>query len=83
MVKSEDFARLWERYEVRSRDAGKKRFHHPSVGSLTLGFEVMHLSHAEGQRLIAFHAVPGSADHDAVVLLDMAMTPAESASVDT
>ncbi|MDV7224083.1 helix-turn-helix transcriptional regulator [Streptomyces prunicolor] len=83
MVKSEDFARLWERYEVRSRDAGKKRFHHPSVGSLTLGFEVMHLAHAEGQRLIAFHAVPGSADHDAVVLLDMAMTPAESASVDT
>ncbi|SFY52676.1 hypothetical protein STEPF1_05949 [Streptomyces sp. F-1] len=62
---------------MRSRDAGKKRFHHPSVGDLTLGFEVMHLSRAEGQRLIAFHAVPGSPGHDAVVLLDMAPVSAE------
>jgi transcriptional regulator with XRE-family HTH domain len=80
MVKSEDFARLWERYEVRSRDAGRKRFRHPSVGELTLGYEVMHLSRSEGQRLIAYQAVPGSPDHDAVVLLDMAQIASTEAA---
>jgi hypothetical protein len=35
-----DFARLWERYNVTRRTAAQnKTFHHPHVGTITLGFQ--------------------------------------------
>ncbi|MEV0093492.1 helix-turn-helix transcriptional regulator [Streptomyces sp. NPDC050738] len=71
-VKSPEFARLWQRYDVEARVDGHKHFHHPDVGDVTLGYESMTLARTEEQRLVAYHAVPGSADHDAMVLLDMA-----------
>ncbi|WP_424638071.1 helix-turn-helix transcriptional regulator [Embleya sp. AB8] len=74
VVKSPEFARLWNRYEVCERSAGHKRFRHPEVGELTLGYEVMELTRTDGQRLVAFHATPGGPDHDAAVLLDLAGT---------
>jgi MmyB-like transcription regulator ligand binding domain len=37
LLKNADFARLWERYDVRPHRPGTKRFHHPQVGALTLG----------------------------------------------
>lgn len=70
-VKSRTFARLWERYEVCVSTDGEKRFRHPLVGEMTLGFETMSLTGTDGQRLIAYHAPQGSPDYDAVVLLDM------------
>ncbi|MER7009390.1 helix-turn-helix transcriptional regulator [Dactylosporangium sp. NPDC000555] len=70
-VKSDEFAGLWERYELDAHTNGRKRFRHPTVGRLTLGYEAMSLNGTDGQRLIAYYAPPNTADYDAVVLLDM------------
>jgi MmyB-like transcription regulator ligand binding domain len=44
LLKSPDFAKLWERYDVTRRTAAqKKTFHHPHVGTITLGFQGMQL----------------------------------------
>lgn len=72
LLKSPDFARLWERYDVTSRtSAQKKTFHHPQVGTITLGFQGMQLEGTPGQRLGVYVAEPGTPDHDAMILLDM------------
>jgi transcriptional regulator with XRE-family HTH domain len=67
---SADFARLWNRYDVEPRHGDLKLFHHPEVGDLTLSFEVLHLS-PERQRMTVYQAAPGTADHDALVLLSL------------
>ncbi|MEV5510327.1 helix-turn-helix transcriptional regulator [Streptomyces orinoci] len=72
VVKSPEFARLWERYDVRARGGGQKHFQHPEVGSMRLDFEVMAIFHTDGQRLVTYQAPPGTPDHDAMLLLDMA-----------
>ena len=69
--RSKDFAGLWERYEVKMVGQGTKMFQHPDVGPLTLDYEGMELANTGGQRMIAYYAIPGTADHDAVSLLDM------------
>ncbi|WP_234531357.1 helix-turn-helix transcriptional regulator [Streptomyces shenzhenensis] len=71
LLKSEDFARLWERYDVRAHRPGTKRFRHPQVGDLTLGYQSMTLEGTPGQRLVAYYAAPATPEHDAMVLLDM------------
>jgi len=71
VVKSKEFARLWERYEVRNLSQGTKAFHHPDVGPMTLDYEAMELANTGGQRMIAYYTMPGSPDRDAVALLDM------------
>jgi len=72
LLKSPDFARMWERYEVAARAYGHKTYHHPEVGTFTLGYQTMPLEGTQGQRLNVFFAEPGSADYDAMVLLDLA-----------
>ncbi|MBQ0850972.1 helix-turn-helix domain-containing protein [Streptomyces sp. BH-SS-21] len=72
LVKSSDFAKLWERYEVAGRKKIHKTFHHPQVGVLTLSAQSMHLEDTPGQRLSVYAADPGTPDHDAMLLLDMA-----------
>lgn len=76
IVKSPDFGRLWERYEVRTIGDGQKTFRHPAVGRMTLTHEVMPVNGTDGQRLVVYMAPPGSPDHDAMVLLDLADLPA-------
>ena len=71
LVRSPEFARLWERYDVRPRTESTKTFHHPDVGELTLGYQAMALEGTPGHRLGAYHAQPGSPDHDAMILLDL------------
>jgi transcriptional regulator with XRE-family HTH domain len=71
IVKSPDFNRLWERYEVRSIGDGEKTFRHPLVGTITLTHEVLSLNRTEGQRMTIYMAEEGSPDHDAMSLLDM------------
>ncbi|MBO0818284.1 MAG: helix-turn-helix domain-containing protein [Actinobacteria bacterium] len=70
LAESQDFARLWSRYDVKPRSAGEKRYQHPLVGRMTLCYENLPLTGAGGQRLIVYLARPGTADHDAMVLLD-------------
>lgn len=71
LLKSPDFARLWERYEVTGRKPAQKTFHHPHVGTLTLTSQSMHLEGPPGQRIGVYTAEPGTPDHDAMMLLDM------------
>ncbi|MFK8908291.1 helix-turn-helix transcriptional regulator [Streptomyces sp. YS-3] len=72
VVKSPEFARLWERYDVQARSGGEKHFEHPEVGPMCLHFEVMAIFRTDGQRLVTYQAMPGTPDHDAMLLLDMA-----------
>ncbi|MFH8795778.1 helix-turn-helix domain-containing protein [Streptomyces sp. NPDC017941] len=71
-LKSPEFARLWDRYEVRERGGGVKTFAHPKAGPMTLTYEVMRLARTAGQRLITYQAEPGSADETAMLSLDTA-----------
>ena len=82
IVKSPDFNRLWERYEVRTIGDSEKTLRHPEVGAMTLAHEGLTLNHAQGQRLIVYMASPGSPDHDAMTLLDLTASgsPASSGS---
>ncbi|MFI2205665.1 transcriptional regulator [Streptomyces sp. NPDC020192] len=65
-----EFARAWEKYDVVGDTRGRRLFHHPEVGDITLGFPGMTLNGTHGQFLVAFFAEPGTPDHDAMVLLD-------------
>ncbi|MFD3456334.1 helix-turn-helix transcriptional regulator [Streptomyces sp. NPDC058691] len=71
LLKSPDFAGLWERYEVTGHKPARKTFHHPRVGTLTLTSQSMHLEGTPGQRIGVYTAEPGTPDHDALLLLDM------------
>lgn len=76
IVKSEEFAKLWDRYDVRTKSGGKKSFHHGSVGDFTLSYEVLDIANSGGQKIVIYQAVPGTRDHDAMMLLAMADTRA-------
>jgi hypothetical protein len=80
-VKSTDFSRMWERYDVRRVGFGKKTYLHPEVGTMTLSHEVMEVNRTIGQRVVVYSAEPGTPDHDAMVLLDLKVshTPVEAA----
>ncbi|MFI9846787.1 helix-turn-helix transcriptional regulator [Nonomuraea sp. NPDC051941] len=71
LLKSPEFARLWERYDVRGHVQGRKTFHHPEVGDLTLGYQSMLLEGTPGHRLMTYYAEPGTPEYDAIVLLDL------------
>jgi transcriptional regulator with XRE-family HTH domain len=75
LLKSPDFAKLWERYDVIGRKRVQKTFHHPRAGDLTLSGQSMHLDGTPGQRLGVYTAEPGTPDHDAMLLLDLAASP--------
>ncbi len=79
LLKSPEFAHLWERYDVKGHSYGRKTFHHPDVGDLTLGYQSMVLDGTPGHRLIAYHAEPGTGEYDAMVLLDLAGAESEHA----
>jgi transcriptional regulator with XRE-family HTH domain len=66
---SPEFARLWQRHDVRLRRGEAKPFRHPQVGEFTLTNEVLYL--ADGQRMSVYQAEPGSRDHDALTLLSI------------
>ncbi|MCA1188489.1 MULTISPECIES: helix-turn-helix transcriptional regulator [unclassified Saccharopolyspora] len=56
LLKSEDFARLWERYEVTGRKNPSKTFRHPQVGTVTLSFQGMALEGSPGHRMAVYTA---------------------------
>ncbi|MFI0807677.1 helix-turn-helix transcriptional regulator [Streptomyces echinatus] len=69
IVLSEEFAGLWAAHPVGECGSTAERYHHPLVGPLTLGEEVMHLAADAGQRLVVLHAEPDSASAAALRLL--------------
>jgi transcriptional regulator with XRE-family HTH domain len=72
---SPEFARLWQRHDVRQRRGEAKPFRHPQVGEFTLTYEVLHL--ADGQRMTVYQAEPGTRNHDALTLLSMIASGSE------
>ena len=67
---SAEFARLWERYDVRGDTRGQVTFRHPAAGEFTLGFQGMTVDGSKGQHLVVYYAEPGTPAYDAMVLLD-------------
>ncbi|NEB81579.1 helix-turn-helix transcriptional regulator [Streptomyces sp. SID14478] len=70
LLKSPEFVKMWDRYEVQERGGGTKSFDHPKVGAMTLTYEVMQLARTGGQRLITYQAAPDSPDESALRKLD-------------
>lgn len=86
VVKSDEFATMWRRYDVKVKGGGRKDFEHPVVGRFGLDYEVLSAAGSDGQRIVVYQADPGTPDHDAMLLLGMtapaAAPESESASRD-
>jgi transcriptional regulator with XRE-family HTH domain len=54
-VKSERFAELWARHDVRAKSFGRKTFNHPTVGRLELDYEALALTEP-GHTLVVYRA---------------------------
>ncbi|MFK8844110.1 helix-turn-helix transcriptional regulator [Streptomyces sp. Ac-502] len=67
--RSAAFASLWQRHDVRARTNGRKVYHHPVAGRLSLTYEAYDVARSEGQRLIVYQAPPGTPDHEALLRL--------------
>lgn len=67
-VKSQDFARLWGRHDVRTKASGVKRLVHPVVGEVRLGYETFSVNGRPGQSLTVYHP-ENSRDADALAVL--------------
>ncbi|MFE2531651.1 helix-turn-helix domain-containing protein [Streptomyces sp. NPDC059371] len=67
---SGEFAALWRRHEVWVKRAGETAFRHPVIGPVTLANEVLSPA-GDGRRVLIYQAPPGTAEHDALVLLAM------------
>ncbi|WBO64596.1 helix-turn-helix transcriptional regulator [Streptomyces camelliae] len=69
VTRSEEFRITWGKHNVRLHHTGRKSFHHPAVGVLTLDFDAMELPAQPGLTLTAYSAAPGTPGHDALRLL--------------
>ncbi|GAA1652046.1 helix-turn-helix transcriptional regulator [Actinoplanes couchii] len=78
LAESDDFRSLWSAYDVRHRRTGRKLFHHPVAGPLTVDFESMALAGHSGLRLSAGTAEPGSPSEQALQFLANWTTPASA-----
>jgi transcriptional regulator with XRE-family HTH domain len=67
---SQEFQRLWNRYDVRPRRSRPKNFQHPAAGKLRLHQEILYLSD-DGLRMNVYQANPGSADENTLTLLSL------------
>ncbi|MGW0583568.1 helix-turn-helix transcriptional regulator [Streptomyces sp. NPDC002920] len=72
LLKSPEFTKLWESYDVRAFAKGHKTLQHPEVGTVTLRYQSLLIEGTPGHRLVAYYALPDTPDYDAVVLLDRA-----------
>lgn len=80
-TRCDEFRLRWAAHDVKFHRSGTKRFHHPTVGDLTLSYEALDLPADAGQRLLAYTAEPSSPSHDALQLLaSWAATPAATAA---
>jgi transcriptional regulator with XRE-family HTH domain len=68
---SSEFVALWRRHEVWVKRGGETAFRHPVIGQVTLSNEVLSAA-GHGQRVLVYQAEPGTAAHDALLLLSMA-----------
>lgn len=69
-ARSGEFAALWRRHEVWEKRSGETAFRHPVIGPITLANEVLRPAGGD-RRLLVYQAPPGTAEHDALILLAM------------
>ncbi|MFC9057191.1 helix-turn-helix transcriptional regulator [Streptomyces sp. NPDC057074] len=69
VTRSEEFRTAWAKHNVRLHHTGRKAFHHPAIGALTVDFDAMELPAQPGLTLTAYSAAPGTPDADALRLL--------------
>jgi transcriptional regulator with XRE-family HTH domain len=67
---SAEFARLWQRHDVRAAPVLTKTFRHPVVGEVTVDCDKLALTDRD-QHLVLYSAPPGSPDADALALLNV------------
>lgn len=75
-TRSEEFRVLWASQNVKLHRTGSKRFNHPLVGEITLGFETLEVSADSGQRINVYTAEPGSRSEEALGLIASWVTSA-------
>jgi transcriptional regulator with XRE-family HTH domain len=80
-AESAEFVRRWTDYDVQPHPLGRKTFHHPELGVITLSYQSMQLDGTPGHRLVVFFAEPGSVEHEKLVQLDRAATRTSSKPV--
>jgi hypothetical protein len=68
-TRSEAFGTRWAAHDVRLHRAGEKRFRHPVVGDLAVGYNRMELGADPGWSLTVYTAEPGSASAEKLTLL--------------
>ncbi|MDL5159693.1 helix-turn-helix transcriptional regulator [Actinomycetospora termitidis] len=68
-TRSEEFRVRWAKHNVRLHRTGIKRFHHPVVGDLEVGYETIPLPADPGLQLTVYSPEPASPSADALVLL--------------
>lgn len=68
-IASDDFAHLWAKHPVHNCMSGTKRLNHPEVGTLDVGFEMLHLPDAPGHRIMTYTAAEGTSAQQSLALL--------------
>jgi hypothetical protein len=75
-TRSDDFRTRWGAHNVRHHGTGTKRFHHHTVGDLTLAYEGLEMAAEPGLTLTVYTAEPGSPSEEGLRLLSSwAATP--------
>jgi transcriptional regulator with XRE-family HTH domain len=68
-TRSDAFRTRWAAHDVRHHHTGAKRFRHPVVGDLSVGFNAMELPADPGLTLTVYTAEPGSPSEEKLTLL--------------
>jgi transcriptional regulator with XRE-family HTH domain len=68
-TRSEEFRRRWAAHNVRFHRTGRKRLHHPVVGTLDLDYEAMEFPAHPGLTLLAYTAPAGTPTADSLRML--------------
>ncbi len=82
-TRSEEFRVRWARHDVRYHDTGSKRIHHPVVGDLDLGYEVMKLAADDELTMFVFVAERGSRSEESLNLLASWAATADEAATES
>ncbi|QVQ52259.1 helix-turn-helix domain-containing protein [Spiractinospora alimapuensis] len=68
-IKDDDFRHWWSTHRVRAQRSGRKEFHHPTAGELTLDFQVLDVRGTPDQTLLTYTAEPRSRSAQALAFL--------------
>jgi hypothetical protein len=77
------FRTRWAAHDVRHHHTGVKRFRHPVVGDVTVGFNAMELPADPGLTLTTYTAEPGSASAEKLTVLASWAVTADRARPET